>query len=263
MVYPLAGLDLLSFELFRWFPDFPSLILTISMAFLPTLGYVDTVRLMIDSHSDEPYNFAMVMIIKMAQLMKIIYFFYDPYAPVIFGQAITVFSSALLLTFLKFRYSKESHSDLFTLPTFFHILRIRFASTFCEHIVILVIYLGLILMLLRVSFSIFERTHTIELLGLVGNLLDTTISFPLFVRVMIHRQVKSVSAVLIVQYVLGDLMKVATFMVVETPWVFRFSAYCQSGVDGLMAFTFFWLLWRARKSPEQGVDCLDGGNGIE
>jgi hypothetical protein len=226
------------------------------IACLPASGYVDTLRIMIVNQSDESYNFGMVMIIKIAQLMKILYYFYHQYATVVFGQAITVFSSALLLTFLKFKYSKDRQTErLCTFPGISHILNIRNTLTFFEHIIVLTIYLGIIFLLFLTGFAIFGRTPAVDFLGLLGNLLDTTISFPLFVQIVIHRNVNSVSPVLVTQYILGDLMKVVTFLFVATPWVFVFGAYCQCCVDGVMSLTYFHLArsrWK-QVGQEEGV----------
>jgi hypothetical protein len=247
MLASLTAFNFMSLEVFRQVPRVPYVIATFAIACLPAIGYIDTIRLMVASRSDEAYNFTMVMIIEMAQLMKILYFFYDPYALVIFGQAVTVFASAILLTFLKFRYSKEVRPSRWA-PHW----NIRLASSFFEHLLVLGIYLVLVYFVLNIGFAVFGKTETIAALGLIGNMLDTIISFPLFVRIVIHGKVSNVSSVLVLQYIVGDVMKVLTFMVVATPFVFVLGAYCQCCVDGLTALTFFHLLCLGRGASDWG-----------
>jgi hypothetical protein len=169
------------------------------------------------------------------------YYFYEPYAMVVFGQSVAVFSSALLLTFLKFRYSRDAR----TASCAPH-LNIRLASTFIEHIAVLSMYIVLIYVLLMIGFAVLGRSPAIAVLGLLGNLLDTIISFPLFVRIVLQGKVHSISSVLILQYILGDFAKVFTFMIVATPWVFRLGAYAQCCVDGLMSINFFRLIHQGK-----------------
>jgi hypothetical protein len=208
---------------------------------------------MISTQSDEPCNLAMVMIITIAQLMKITYFFFHRYATVIFGQAITILSSAFLLTFLKFKYSKDSHSARCAFPEPSHVVHIRLTETFIEHLCVLTIYAGVMFIVFLTGCGIFGKSSAVDTLGLLGNLLDTTVSFPLFLQIVIRRDVNNISSVLVVQYIVGDIMKLFTFMFVATPWVFVFGAYCQCSIDGLTSLTFFHLQRRAKSHTESPI----------
>jgi hypothetical protein len=67
---------------------------------------------------------------------------------------------------------------------------------------------------------------------------------------VIRRDVNNISSVLVLQYIVGDIMKLFTFMFVATPWVFVFGAYCQCSIDGLTSLTFFYLQRRAKSRTE-------------
>jgi hypothetical protein len=250
MFLAVAGLNFISLELFRQFPRFPSLVILFAMASLPASGYIDTMRIMIATQSDESYNVAMILIIKIAQMMKITYFFYHRYSAVVFGQAITILTSAFVLTFLKFRYSKDANTNGCALPEVSHIVSIRRTVSCGEDLCVLVIYMAGIFVVFFAGLAVFGRNRAVDALGLIGNMLDTAISFPLFLQVVVRRNARGVSLVLVLQYIAGDIMKVLTFMVVVTPWVFVLGAYCQCCVDGLTSLTF-WRLSRTAQSQPQ------------
>jgi hypothetical protein len=97
---------------------------------------------------------------------------------------------------------------------------------FLEHLTILAIYYLAIFFRFVVGFSVFGHRAAVGLLGLIASLIETFVSVPLFVEVVIRRDLRDISHILVVQYVGGAFMKLVVFTFVCTPSVFVFSAFC-------------------------------------
>jgi hypothetical protein len=203
---------------------------------LPTVGYINTMRLMIRSHTSAPYNLTMVMIIFSGQGLKALYYFYHRFAAVVFGQCIALLICAIALTVLNFRYNLvevPGYVGQFT-PSTRPMLRWLFighAKTFTRFTAVLTIY-GVIVFAIFWSFcQLAGETPIVEVIGVLANLIEATVSLPIFVRVVVQKQLQDLSIILILQYMFGDIMKIGLFVITEVPFCFIFGAVCQLTVD--------------------------------
>jgi hypothetical protein len=243
MVLAMYGVNFLCLCFFRLFPGAPYMIFMVVLAFFPSSGYLDTIRLMIVDQSPDPYNLPLVMMVSIAQAMKLLFYFYERYATMVLGQTLTVFGCAILLTLLRFKCSRNPlDGRVFRLPELSHILWIAKATSFLEHLTIFAIYCLAIFIVFLIGFSVLGRRAAVDLLGLIANLTETFISIRFFIKVVVRRDVRNISNILVIQYVSGDFMKLVIFTFVPTPWVFVFGAFCQFSIDLVMSITFFCLI---------------------
>jgi hypothetical protein len=245
----LFGLHFLSMELLRYWPEFPYHVITFFVIMMPTSGYFDTVRMMIQSHSAAAYNLNICMILNASMSLKILYYIYHRFAFSIFGQCVSQLTVATILSFLKFRYGTlEEEADVPLLPdsphppgSFSRYLQISKARNFFEYVFTLVIYFCIAFAVFIVSCHLFYEKLVVDLLGLIANLIESTVSIPMFVKIVIRRDINAVSVVLVLQYILGDMMKIALFIITRTPWSFLCGGFCQLSIDTVLFITFLRL----------------------
>jgi hypothetical protein len=241
MLFCLSGLDFLATSILHQFPSFPYFILEILLLLLPSAGYLDTIRLMIVAKTPTAYDFRLIMIVTSAQAMKITFFFYHRYSIIVFGQALTVFLSATLLTFLKFHYSvNETGPDIDESPSkMVRIACIWKNTSFTEYVFSLACYSLVLFGFFLIACFIAGRQIAAETLGFIANLVELTISLPLFLQVVVERKLKHVSPILVLQYASGDVMRLILFVMVKTPWMFTAGASLSLAVTLTTAVCFF------------------------
>ena len=201
----------------------------------PTVGYVDTLRLMRNSKSAAAYNFNTVQIINIAQGTKVIYYVYRPYSTTIFGQSLSLLVAATMLTFLRFQYEHYPAESRPSMTT--RILNMAQNCCFLDYVLSLFVYVSITVAGMVILRS-FVGDAAVELLGLFSNLAEATTSFPMFVRIVVMRNVKDVSPVLVLQYLFGDIFKFVLYMIARAPWSFFFGAVCQFVVDVITTVVF-------------------------
>jgi hypothetical protein len=233
-----------------------SILLHIIVMISPTIGYLDTVRIMIKSQSPAAYNLQIVMILNIAQGLKFFYFFYHPYSTLIFVQTFSQIAVASLLTFLKFRYRNRGEvsvgelQPLLETNPFLSWLDISTANSFCQFEFILLIYSAITIVSFYLSRAVIGESPTVEFMGLIANIVESTVSLPLFVTVVLRKHVEAVSPVLIMQYILGDILKVGLFVATHAPWPFLFGGCCQLSIDTVLLVMYLKL---TRNRPEEPV----------
>jgi hypothetical protein len=262
MLFGLQALHILSLEVLRNWPSFPYHVLTLIVIVAPTAGYVDTVRLMIVSHSAAAYNINIAMILNSAQGLKILYYIYHRYAFSIFGQCFSYLTVSMTLTFLKFKYSSDEATTSIDsardgaakqrVPDFAHfghILNIWKSETFLEFMVTFGIYSVITYILFVLSMFVLGEKISVDGVGLTANVIESLVSIPMFVKIVVRRQIDSVSVVLVLQYITGDLAKLGMFALTMSPWPFFFGAFCQLAMDTVLSLTFLRL--KFAKVPPQ------------
>jgi hypothetical protein len=80
-----------------------------------------------------------------------------------------------------------------------------------------------------------------EAVGVVANVVESAVSLPMFAKVVVRRDVSAVSVVLILQYIVGDLMKIGIFVLTRSPWSFMLGGFCQLAIDTVLFLTFLRL----------------------
>jgi hypothetical protein len=239
---------------------------------MPTAGYLDTVRLMIVQKTASPYNINIAMILNTAQLLKILYYFYHRFAFSLLGQCISLFLVSMTLTFLKFQYAidetavnfphlAQNGGKRFKCPDFSnltHLLNIWQASTFIEFSITIIIYSILGFAIFLVCTATIGEKVSVDATGLIANLIESTVSLPVFMKIVIRRQIDHISPILILQYFSGDLMKIAIFVLTKSPWPFLFGGFCQLTIDTVLSLTYLRLRFRpgsgdAEEAPGETV----------
>ncbi|OHT17477.1 hypothetical protein TRFO_02498 [Tritrichomonas foetus] len=239
----------------------------------PTFGYIDTIRIMIKTRRTENYNINTVLIIFFAQGNKVLFYFFHPYATRIFGQTVCLLLAATILTMLRFLFNKNMSSakknnqnkKTKTLIdsekfNFREVLNIFQAESFPQFLTILLAYAFIDLAIFIVCCKIFGIKFTVDTLGLIANLVESSTSFPTFIRVVINKDIITVSPVLIMQYISGDIMKIILFTISKTPWSFVFGGCCQLTVDTIMVFTFIRLSFNKERSKSEEAPLIKDVN---
>jgi hypothetical protein len=258
----LYGLDFLSMELLRQWPEFPYHVITFFVIMMPTAGYFDTGRIIIQTRSPSAYNLNIVMILTMSMGLKVIYYIYHRFAFSIFGQCVSQLSVATLLSFLKFKYSAnqsvteipllaENPSRTCNFGDFSRFFIISRARNFAEYLITLSIYFLAAFFVFLLFCRIFSEKVIVDLLGLTANLIESTVSLPMFVKIVIRGDINAVSVILVLQYIIGDMMKIGLFIITRTPWSFLVGGFCQLSIDTVIFLTFLRLTFASPKLEKE------------
>ncbi|KAK8895907.1 PQ-loop repeat-containing protein 1 [Tritrichomonas musculus] len=218
----------------------------------PTIGYIDTMRIMIKTRRSDHYNINTILIIYFAQGTKLLFYFYHKFATRILGQIIMLLSSATILTLIKFIYcdkkekievlspatqnkkGNRTENQIETISrkqknvTYF--FNIHSSATLFDFIISFSLYLIIIYLTFRFFFSLFG-SKAVDFLGIISNLAEALTSFPTFIRVVIHQDALTTSPLLVLQYLCGDMLKIGVYSISKAPWSFFFGAFCQLSVD--------------------------------
>lgn len=219
--------------------------------FMPTIGYLDTVRIMIKSQSSTAFPYNTCLILLASHGLKVIYFIYHPYAVRLFGQSATQIGAAFLMAYVKFYYSAKNYkprrrSSINSLKkeiqmqksNFMYYLYIRNTKNFFEFTLSIVLYTILTLFAFLFSYNILGEQLTIDSIGVLANLIESTVSIPIFIKIVIKKDISNISTLLIAQFVLGDLMKLTLFIINQAPLSFIGGSLLQMSLD-LTLFAFY------------------------
>ena len=240
----------------------------------PTIGYVDTFRIMVKTKKSDNYNINTVLIIFFGQGIKVMYYCYHPYATRVFGQTLSLLISAMALTVLKYKYPTtgqiqaddrmnenqiegertiEHNNNKPFIVRLYDIYHKDTLFGFCVSLfsIYLTVYAAFCVASLIVGINL-----AVETLGLIANLLEATTSFPTFVRVVIRKDIMTVSPILVGQYLVGDIIKILIFVLSKTPWHFIFGAGCQLTIDYISGFTYFRMSRRLDDNVDEDLSLI-------
>lgn len=221
------------------------LVLSIGIILSPTVGFLDTARMMLQIRRPDAYDFDMVMLINVAQSMKVLYYFYDPYAVELLGQSISLLVMTSFLSYLRFHFTNAdmilSVKALGT-PQLHRILDIRKNQSFPEYMLSLTTYWALGYIFFLLTIVLLGTKASVEGLAYVSSMIESLATFPVFMRVVLKAEPSTVSPVLIAQYVVGDIMKIGLFIFYTSPWAFVFGASCQLIMDTISACRYLYLV---------------------
>lgn len=243
-------------------------VIDIFIMFMPTIGYIDTVRIMITEQSANafPYNTCIILLISHG--LKVIYFIYHPYAIRLFGQSVTQIGAALLMAYVKFYYSgqnykarrKSSANSLkeeiqMQKSNLLYYLYIRNTKNFFEFLISVVLYIIFSLFIFFISYNILGEKLIIDVIGILANLIESTVSIPTFIKIVIKKDITNLSVLLIVQFVVGDIMKLVLFILNSAPLPFLAGSLLQISLDFTL-FTFYIQLSFCRKTNPSEEEVL-------
>lgn len=238
---------------FRYFVD-------IIIMVMPACGYLDTARLMVESQSPAAFNPVQCLILISAQGLKILYRIFHPYAARVFGQSVTQFTVAFLMVFLKFHYSKPQHDKMSSekqkFPYFFYIMRTK---TFIDFLLSFSLYLSFILAFFYIGYNFIDRKLAIETIGILANLIETTIVLPIFYKVVIRRDINNLSKILILQFASGDIMRLVLFILSKAPPSFIAGVCLQITLDMILFVNYLQLYFCSDKKKQEEEELIPKG----
>lgn len=245
--------------------------------FMPTIGYLDIIRIMVTTRSPAAFNYNTCFILMSAHGLKILYRIYHPYAARIFGQSVTQFSVSFIMAYLKYYYSQheklhnpaidsQSSSELsstlsedkrenpkINISYYFNMAKTR---TFLDFMISFFLYASIILFSFYLGYNFISKNSTVDTIGIIANLIDSTISIPTFIKIVFRREINNVSTVLILQFVLGDMMKLALFILSKTPASFIAGACLQLTLDLILFANFLQLYFCNKKKDPEGEELI-------
>lgn len=264
----LFGVDFLSVELFRLMPNLPWNILNVIISIMPTIGYLDQLKKMIETEDSSSFNMTTALILLFSNTLRFIYWTFEPFQAYLLGQSIAVFLVQLILSLKSFEYNEVPRSftsslksmklKIPSLSDFQKWLKITKAKTSLDFILSLITYAIIMIAAFAVMSMIIGLKASLQIIIFASNIIDTTVSFPMFKRIVIDHNVHNLSVVLIGQYLLGDLLKIIMFTVGGSGFAFMFGAILQTTIDGTDAI-FFALLSKKNKGKEEDrVPLMEG-----
>jgi hypothetical protein len=257
MSAPLFALDFLSVEMFHYLPKLPDLILLAIVILLPTLGYIDLLRSLITTHSPAFCNIYIAIILFFSNLLRCIYWIFEPIEVYLLGQSIAVVVVQFMLVFGAFYFVEEKHGKPVVFLKITHrkqvsyyarIWKVKTAQDF------LVAIIGYVVLISAVSFaamSIFGVKQICTVLIVIANIVETGVSFPQFMEIVVNRRIENSSSLLVSQFAFGDLSKIAMFLWAGSGWPFVMGGILQFCVDSFVGISF---LWQKRNGGKSGKD---------
>lgn len=244
-------------------------------------------RIMIKTRHSDFYNINTILVIFFAQGTKVLFYFYHRYATRIFCQAIMLLLSATILTLLKFLYCEKKEkpqihkegrpenqnehrrnsidhrrdsivhrresidhiSYTYQNKKFLKIFNIASSETLLDFISSYVLYFLIVYSTFIIFYSMFGSI-TVDFLGIISNLAEAATSFPTFIRIVIHQDALTTSPLLVLQYLFGDVLKIAVYSISKAPWSFFFGAFCQLSVDIFTNIYFLRIYIRLSKKKQ-------------
>lgn len=234
-------------------------IIDIFIMFMPTIGYLDTVRIMIKSQSSTAFPYNTCLILLSSHGLKTLYFIYHPYALILFGQSVTQIGAALLMAYVKFYYSGKSYKSRRRSLTnsikdeiqkqkyfLYYYMNVKNSKNFFEFLISITFYLIISMFFFFIFFFVIGEKVTIDMIGILANLIESTVSIPIFIKIVFNKDITNISILLILQFVIGDFMKLALFILNKAPLSFIGGSLLQMSLD-LTLFAFFLKLYFCKK----------------
>ena len=261
MPLSLAPLDFLSVEVFHYVPSLPDYMILFTLIFMPTLGYFDQLKKMILTKSSEFFDMDTALILLFTNFLRFIYWAFEPFEPYLLGQAVAVFGVQLWLSITFFYFEYSPHEKVGFGRNRHHmsikyLLGARRASNVYDFFLSLWFYAFSIVFTFLFCSLLFGRKYMCTVVILIANIVDTTVSIPQFVKIVIEGNIESASTVLVGQYLIGDVMKLLLFLATGSEWPFVFGAVLQTCVDTIVAVSY--LIQSRRRPNTEAMDNHDG-----
>ena len=272
MTLALYSIDFISRFLLQLVPSFPFIFVKILIIVFPTVGYWDQIRLMVMRKDPNVYTTNTALVLISANLIKIVFYFDDPFAFVIFGQTICLPIVALVHTYLHFKYLDIKDSEnkpplpKKKLAKFLNIfknsfknpkqaMRIYSCITFDQFCTSLIFYFVAFLFLYFILRFTIGIPLTVNICSVSASLIDSCVSLPAFNLIVVKGNIETTSSVLVMQYLFGDMFKIMLFKASHTPWPFIFGGFVQLTLDTMIAIRFTFLSFKKKKEakPEKNV----------
>jgi hypothetical protein len=223
MVLALSGLSFTSTVIFYAFPNFPSFIFDCLCVFAPMLGYLDQLRRMWVSKSSANFKPDSSLVLLFSNYLRVIYWYENRFATYLVIQSMVTLIVHIMLCFGFFRYrgsSTNGTQELRSLgvSTLVHPFRVK---TFIEFFVILSLWFSIVILLVFLLGFMLGFGPISGIVGLISNMIDSFTTFPVFVSVVVQRDISCMTNVLLFQFVVAVCLKAVLFLWRPVPWPFR------------------------------------------
>ena len=127
-------------------------------------------------------------------------------------------------------------------------------KTFTEFMTSFFLYTSIILTLFYFGYNFIDEKSAVDVVGIVANLIESTIVIPTFIKVVIHRDINNLSTVLILQFAFGDIMKLALFLISKAPGSFIAGACLQIALDVVLFTNYLKLYFCSKHEDNENPD---------
>lgn len=278
MNIPLCAIDFISHCIFRISPNSPYYIFTVLVIFGPTVGYFDQLRKMIVNKSSLMFNKHTSLIQMLSNLLRFIYWRYEPFIFYLLGQSCAVMTLQLTLSFLSFHYMDpgtvfEDQPFIYNPANYkapvhsstekYNYLRISQAKTAKQFFFSLLLYFCIIVGIFQIGRLIVgtKNMATIDIVS--SNVIDSFTSFPQFVQVVWFHEYERVSTVLVIQFLAGDLLKLSLYLFGKAAWPFVFGASLQTFLDTILLISYSRQTFFSKRSQPDNPQCSEKPNDEE
>lgn len=226
----LTGLDCASFLVLRATRDMPRHILAACVVLGPSIGLLDTLRKIIATGSCLFYNSEVGAIQIITNILRFIYWRHRPVRKFLLWQSITFFSMHMFLSVL------AANSPRGLKPRRF--ISLVGAQSISEYIIAIVTVFSSIVAVFASLRLIFGEAVALTATVVVANGMDVVSSMPHVLQVVWRGDSGHISGVVVAQYLLGDVMKLAIYVIGATGWVFIAGAVIQTCMDSVLLVSF-------------------------
>ena len=137
----------------------------------PSIGYIDTCRIMYKTKTSLAYNFKTVLIIFLGQGFKFYYYFYYPYATRIFGQTCSLLIIGIILTIFRYLYKDKSENN-YKITKYSKLFNPNSNSNINGFFLSIIFYIILFNIFIKFLSIFILKELIIKFLGILGNLIE-------------------------------------------------------------------------------------------
>lgn len=261
MSFALSFIDYLAFLFLKTFPSFPNYIVQGFVMIMPTVGYMDQIRMMCSTKDPTIYSMNSALVLISSSTMKVIFYKDQPFGVTVLGQAIALLIVAYVHTYFHFKYlyedEKKEENKLLRKNRFrlFNILkksitdpvkacRITSSTNFEQFLTSCFFYTATFLIAYYTSGLFVGLYSAASFCSFVVSLIDSTVSLPTFKLVVIQGNWEKTSIVLMGQYLFGDIFKIVIFEMSHSPWPFVFGGVLQLVIDSISSVRYLMLMFK-------------------
>jgi len=241
-------IDFFSVDIFRCYPSLARSILTGIIIIMPTIGYFDQLFKMIKTKNSRLFNRQTSYILLLSNYLRFIYWVFEPFEVYLLGQSIAVFIVMLLLSISSFYLEDNSHSFKTSMRMIAksnniitRLLHIQNTRNQYEFVLSLVLYSLTIVIFISILSLVIGLGSALSMILILSNIVDTLVSVPQFIKVVIKKDKKGCSVVLMIQYLVGDILKLLMFVLGGSQLAFIFGAILQSSIDTTIYFFYYMI----------------------
>ena len=247
MILALSWVNAASTYVFFIYPKLPFLIFDLLCVFLPAFGYLDQIRQMFSSKSSSNFKMHSSIILIASNFLRVLYWFGKQFDGYLLWQSVFMLFIQMTLAFLYYRYM-PNNSENYTVPdglrgilrrkpTFR--LRLVKAETFAEFTFSLFIYCTLATVSAFILSLIFDKEWIADIVGMMSNGIDCFVTLPQFMLIVIHRDIKYVTPLLVAQWLFAIVFKAVLYLCRPVPWPFRLGLAIQAMFTVFITISYF------------------------